>query len=56
MNKDEAQLDSLILTIEMRLNRFEKNVSHMQKKLTEFKSMKQQLIDTPNDIWTTKAV
>lgn len=56
MNKEEAQLDSLIATIEMRLNRFEKNVSHMQKKITELKSIKKQLIDTPNDIWSTKAV
>jgi len=55
LENDEARLDSLILTVEKRLSRFEKNVSHMQKKLTELKTM-QQIIEPSKDLWHTKAV
>lgn len=56
LDKDEARLDSLILTVEKRLNHFEKNVSHMQKKITELKTMQNQLIEPSNKLWHTKAV
>lgn len=56
LNKDEARLDSLILKVEKRLNRFEKNVSHMQKKITELKIIQNQIIEPSNKKWHTKAV
>ena len=56
LDKDEARLDSLILTIEKRLNHFEKNISHMQKKIVELKTIQNQRIEPSNKLWRTTAV
>lgn len=56
LDKDEARLDSLMLTVEKRLNHFEKNVSHMQKKISELKTIQKQRIEPSNEVWQTKAV
>ncbi|MFD2868852.1 MULTISPECIES: hypothetical protein [Kurthia] len=56
LDKDEARLDSLILTIEKRLNHFEKNISHMQKKIAELKTIQNQRIEPSNKLWRTTAV
>ena len=49
---EEMTIDELVSTIEKRLCQFEKNVSHMQMKISEYKTVHKKIHESCAENWT----
>ncbi|WP_154646883.1 hypothetical protein [Kurthia senegalensis] len=51
LTNEEKSIEELILTVENRLCQFEENVSCMQRRISEFKTIQKQFHEKCNENW-----